>query len=114
MRSESFCSAKPIERFGERLADQHGRRRADAVGGEQVDGPGDPFLAALDEQLLVLRATGMAVRKLLAHDEDDVDGGVEGLGERARQRDAVVAGARGQVSDCQMHCWSCTFICRLS
>jgi hypothetical protein len=35
----------------------------------------------------------MAVRKFLPHNEDDVDIGIEGLGQSARQRDTVVAGA---------------------
>ncbi len=109
MRSDSLLLREPDQRLGEGLTDQHGGPGAHAVGGKRFDGLGHPFLAALDEQSLVLGAAGMAVRQFLAHDEDDVDVGVEGLGERAGKGDPVVAGGGGQIPDGQMHCSPCAF-----
>ena len=97
------------QRPGEGLTDQHRGGCADTSGGQGIDGPRDPILATLDEQLLVFGTARMAVGQLLAHHQDDVDVGVERLGERAGQGDSVVAGRGGQIPDGQMHCWSCSF-----
>jgi hypothetical protein len=97
------------QRFGVRLADEHGGGGAHALRRQRVNGLGNPLLASLDEVTLVFGASGMPVGQFLAHDEDDVAAGIEGLGERAGEGDPVVAGRRGQIPDGQMHCWACTF-----
>ena len=108
MRSEDFCSANSINDSAKDSPTSTVDPALTPLAASASTALDDPFLAALDEQTLVLGAAGMAVRQFLAHDEDDVDVGVEGLGERAGKGDPVVAGGGGQIPDGQMHC------CRLA